>query len=101
MKQDLAAISLEQIEEKYKSLIKRRDALIQSKFKIEAELSSRKRQLKSILEEAKKAGFDPDDLPAEIKKHKEILLTKMNILEAELNEAENRIKPMLQEISEK
>jgi len=101
MKQDLNSASLEQIEEKYRLLIQRRDSLIQSKFKIEAELGSRKRQLKSILEEAKKAGFDPDDLPSEIKKHKEILITKMNILEAELDEAENRIKPMLQEISDK
>lgn len=88
----------EEIETQYKKLEERRQICIQNKMKIEAELEARKRELRSIMEEVKKAGYDPDDLPEEVKKAREILITKMQILSSDLDHAESVIKPMLDSI---
>lgn len=88
----------EEIETQYKLLEERRQICIQNKMKIEAELEARKRELRSIMEEVKKEGYDPDNLPEEVKKAKEILITKMQILASDLDHAESVIKPMLESI---
>lgn len=86
------------IEDRYKSLSSRREALASNVMKVNAELNARKRALKDAMEECKKAGFDPDKLAEEIKTMKEVLVVKMDIFEAELKAAEDQVRPMLREI---
>jgi hypothetical protein len=90
--------SIEELEAIHKDLVARRATLVQGKLTIEAELASRKRALKELMDEAKKAGFNPDDLPEEIRKAREILVTKMDILSSEIKESEQIMKPLIQEI---
>ena len=90
--------SIEELETLYKDLVSRRSVCVQGKLKIEAELSSRKRSLKELMEEAKKAGFNPDDLPEEIRKAREILITKMDIFSSDIKETEQIMRPLIQEI---
>lgn len=90
--------SIGEVESVYKDLVQRRDILIQNKYKVEVELNARKRALKEAIDECKKAGFNPDNLIEDIKKTKEVLLTKMEVFSADLSEAENMMKPMLKEI---
>lgn len=86
----------EEIEKRYKDLEERRQSSIQNKMKIEAVLESLKRELRSLMEEVKAAGYDPDNLPEEVKKAKEVLITKMQILSSDLDHVESVMKPMLE-----
>lgn len=86
------------LDDKYKSLSTRREALQQSKTRIEAELEARKRALKAHMDAAKKDGFDPNTLREDIKRIQEVLAIKLDNFEAELDEAEQKMKPMLDEI---
>lgn len=90
--------SVEDMDTRYKKLLKRRDAVQQNKIRVEAELSARKRALKEAMEECKKAGFNPDDLPEEIARAKEVLSIKLDNFDADLVTAETIIEPMLKEI---
>jgi hypothetical protein len=90
--------SIEDLEATYKDLVNRRSVLVQGKLRVDAELASRKRTLKDLMEEAKKAGFNPDDLPEEIRKAREILVTKMDIFSSDIKETEQIMKPLIQEI---
>lgn len=90
--------AVEDIDARYKSLLKRRDAAQQSKVLVEAELAARKRALKEAMEECKKAGFNPDNLPEEIQRAKEVLVIKLDNLSADLDAAEAIMKPMLKEV---
>lgn len=85
---------------KYKRLADKREKLLNSKVKIEAELSARKRALKEALDEARSLGFNPDTLSDDIKKMKEVLFVKLNMLEADLNEAEQKITPLLAKLND-
>jgi predicted nucleic acid-binding Zn-ribbon protein len=76
---------IEDLDEKYKRLTQRRDLLQKDKNRIEAELEARRRNLKTQMEAAKKEGFNPDNL-------------KEDNFEAELDEAERVMRPMLDEI---
>jgi hypothetical protein len=89
---------MEDLDEKYKRLSKRRDLLNQHKTRIEAELEARKRALRAQMEAAKKEGYNPNNLKEDIRRSEEVLSLKLNNLEAELNEAERIMKPMLEEI---
>ncbi len=84
----------------YDNLITRRDAFSQNKVKIEAELSARKRSLKTVMDDTRKAGYDPDKVQEELQRAKEVVMVKMDVLNAELEEAENIIRPMLKELRE-
>lgn len=88
----------EDLAERYKSLSQRRDTLMRDKNKIEAELEARKRNLKAKMEEAKKEGFNPDSLADDIKRSEEVLRLKVDNFETELDEAERKMAPMLDEI---
>ncbi len=92
-------MSIEDLDERYKRLVQRRDTLQQNKNRIEAELEARKRNLKAQMEAAKKEGFNPDLLPEEIRRSEEVLILKLDNFEAELDEAERILKPMLEEIN--
>jgi chromosome segregation ATPase len=91
--------TIQELDARYQSLQKRREALMHSKLQIEAELSTRKRSLKEAMEECKKAGFNPDNLQEEIQRLKDVLTVKMDTFEADLDAAETAIKPMLREIA--
>jgi len=92
------ADKIEDLDEKYKRLTQRRDALQKDKTRIEAELEARKRNLKAQMEAAKKEGFNPDNLRDDIRKSEEVLALKLDNFEIELDEAESAMKPMLEEI---
>jgi hypothetical protein len=91
-------VKSESIEERYKTLVQRREVLQQNKNRIEAELEARKRSLKSQMELAKKEGFNPDNLKEDIRKSEEILSIKLDNFQIELDEAERLIGPMIEEI---
>jgi len=91
---------IEEIETRYKDLVSRKDALSTNKVKVEAEHAALKRQLKDAMEEAKKAGFDPNNLQEEIRHAKEVLLLKMDNFAADLAEGETQIAPMLKALKE-
>ncbi|OPZ38440.1 MAG: hypothetical protein BWY99_01629 [Synergistetes bacterium ADurb.BinA166] len=94
----MADASVEDLDARYKSLMKKREALVHSKVMIEAELSTRKRTLKEGMEECKKAGFNPDNLSEEIQRLKNVLTVKLDAFQADLEGAESAMKPMLKEI---
>jgi hypothetical protein len=89
---------MEDLELKYKELTGKREKLVQTKLKIEAALSERKKNLREAMEECKNLGYNPDTLSEDIKKLKEVLLVKLNMFEADLQSAEEMMAPMLREI---
>lgn len=86
---------MDDIETKYKELVERLNKLSAAKMKIEAEAEARKRSLRTVMEECKKAGFDPDTLPEFIKKTEEVLEVKMSVFESDLKTAETQIEPFM------
>lgn len=86
------------IEKKYQELNSRRETLLASKLKIEAELAARKRALKEAMDECKKLGLNPDTLADDLKTMREVLNVKISVFEADLNSAEEAMKPLLKEI---
>ena len=90
--------SIEELETKYKGLVQRRSDLQRDKDKIEATLEAHRRTLKGLLEQARKEGFDPDNIQEEIKRAKEVLVLKINTFSADLDEAEKIMKPMKQAV---
>lgn len=91
-------LSAEEIENKHKELNRRRETLQQNKMQIEAELNSRKRELKNLLKQAEDAGLDPKNLKEDIKRFKQVITVKFDTFEADLGAAERLIQPMLKEI---
>jgi len=91
-------LSIEQLESKHKSLVSRRDALQNDLNRIQAARDERKRTLKDTIEECKKEGLNPDTLASDIQHMRSVLTTKMDVISADLNEAEAIIRPMLREI---
>jgi chromosome segregation ATPase len=91
--------SVEELENRFKTLNQRRETLQQNKMQIEAELSSRKRELRNLMKQAEEAGFDPSNLKEEIRRLKQVLTVKLDTFQADLEAAEKIIQPMLKEIS--
>ncbi len=91
-------IETEDIEARYKRLSTKRESLVASKMKLDAELAVRRKALRDAMEECKKQGFDPDTLAEDIKKMREVLVVKLNVFEADLLDVEEQIKPLLKEI---
>lgn len=88
-----------ELEARASRLSSRIEALEKAKFAIEAERDARKRALKSLMDECKKElGIDPNDLEDEIKKSKEVLSVKLQIVERDVEAAEKLLNPMLAEI---
>lgn len=90
--------SLEEIEARQKQLVARRERFITNKAQVEAELGARKRQLKELMDKVRKEGMDPNTLPEDIRRMKEVLTTKQDMLEAELAAAEKALQPMIDAI---
>lgn len=91
-------VTVEELDSRYKVLNARRESLHRDKMKIEAELNSRKRELKNLMKQAEDAGFDPSNLKDEIKRMKQVLVVKLDTFQADLEAAEKLIQPMLKEI---
>jgi chaperonin cofactor prefoldin len=86
--------TVEELEVRYKGLVTKRENLQRDKDKIEAESSARKRALKEKLNAAREEGFDPENLPQEIQRAKEVIALKLDTFAADLEEAERKMKPM-------
>jgi chaperonin cofactor prefoldin len=89
---------MDDIETRYKDYATKREKVLQSKMKLEAALSERKKNLREAMEECKKMGYNPDTLAEDLKKMKEVLLVKLSVCEADLSAAEEQLAPMLKEI---
>ena len=89
---------MEDIETRYKNSVAARDKIIQSKVKIEAALSERKKNLREAMEKCIELGYNPDTLEEDIKKLEEIILVKLSVFESDLNTAKDMLDPMLKEI---
>ena len=92
-------ISLEDLESKYKTLTQRGNLLAQDKVRIDAAQAENKRTLKTVMEECKKSGWNPDTIQEDIRRAKEVFKIKLDTYEADLNVAETILKPMLKEIA--
>lgn len=90
--------SVEEIEQTFKTLSARREALQNDVNRVTAARDERKRTLKETFEECKKEGFNPDTLPQDIQHLKQVLITKMEVISADMQESENIVRPMLREI---
>lgn len=90
--------SVEELELKVKSLNQQRDIQQRMKDKIEAHKDAARKNLKDLLDGARKAGFDPENLQEEIRHSKEVLVVKINTFAADLDESEKAMRPMKQAI---
>lgn len=86
------------LEDRYKSLIRRKERLSIDKAKVDQELASRKKSLKETLEACKAAGFNPDTLEDDIKKSTEVLSLKLDAYEKDLDSADQILSPMVQDL---
>lgn len=91
-------VSFEEIQKRMNELLKRKESILHQQHSVVAELAARKRTLQKTLDECRESGFDPDKLPDETRKMKEILLTKMEVFSADLDSCESILKPMIKEI---
>lgn len=91
-------VDIEKIEATYKELTARRTTLQNNVNRVTAARDERKKTLKETIDEAKKEGFDPDNLQADIQHLGQVLVTKLDVLAAELTDSENIIRPMLKEV---
>lgn len=89
---------MDDLEIRYKQYLTKREDILKKKLKIEAALSERKKNLKEAIDECRKLGYDPDTLQDDIKKLREILVTKLSVCESDIKEVEEQIAPMLKEI---
>lgn len=83
---------------RYEKLTEEREGLLKNKMQLEAELTVRKRALKEVMDECRKAGFDPDNLAEELRKAKEVLALKLDIFESDLKAANEIIEPLMAEL---
>jgi hypothetical protein len=90
--------TIDELEVRYKNLVDRRNTVQRDKDKVDAELAARKRALVQLIEQARKEGFDPDNLQADIRRMSEVLAIKYDTIEADIKAAEDLLKPMLREI---
>lgn len=89
--------SVEELESRYKALVQRCSGLEREKNEVEAEIAARRRSLKLAMEQAREEGFDPDALPEDIRRDKEIFASKLDIFETDLDATEKLLRPMIAE----
>lgn len=90
--------SVQDLEVRYEALLVRSEELEKNKVRIEAELAARKRELRKLMQQAKDAGFDPDNLKEDIQRKQQVLAVKLDSFEADIAAGEQIIQPMLKEI---
>jgi chromosome segregation ATPase len=90
--------SIQDLEARYEAANARYEALEKNKVQIEAEMAARKRELKKLMQQARDAGYDPDNLKEDIQRKRQVLAVKLDGFEADMNTAEKIMQPMLQEI---
>lgn len=92
--------TIEQLETEYKAANADREALVSAKMRLEAELGTRKRQLSEELEQFRKEfpNMDPNNLPEEIRRRKEVFAIKLDNYKTELAAARDMVNPMLKEL---
>lgn len=90
--------TIEELEIRWKGLVARRDELQSNVTRVTAARDERKRSLKDTIEECRKEGFNPDTLPTDIQRLKQVIMTKMDVISGDLDEGASMIRPMLHEI---
>ena len=95
----VAEKSVEELDAQYKQLSQKRETLTTAKVQIEAELNARKRILKEVMEDCKKAEVNPDNIQEDLRRMTEVLHIKMDNYAAEIDAAEAIMKPMLKELA--
>ena len=90
--------SVQDLEARYQALMVRHDKAGKNKVEIEAELAARKRELKKLMQQAKDAGFDPDNLKEDIQRKQQVLAVKLDNFDADMSAAEKIVQPMLREV---
>lgn len=92
--------TIEQLEAEYKAAYADREALVQKKMRLEAELGARKSQLSAELEQFKKdfPNMDLNNLPEEIRRRTEVLAIKLDNFKVECAATRGIIDPMLKEL---
>ncbi len=70
----------------------------QAKASVLAELEARRRALRKAMEAAEKAGYDPDNMKAELSRKIEVEKVKQETMASELATSEAILRPMLEEI---
>ncbi len=91
-------MTIDEMSQKYEKLNAKRKKLIEQKMTIDAEVRSKKKKLKELVDECKSRGYNPDDLENELSKLKLKLEKELEDLEKNLTEAEEKIKPMMERI---
>lgn len=90
--------SVRDLEERYRSLQERLGNLKTDKGMVEAELAARQRALKKHMDECLAAGYDPNNLPEEIRRAREVAGVKLDTFEADIEAGEKIVRPLVEEI---
>ncbi len=89
------------IEEEYQSLCAKLSVLEKEHSRVSAAAEERKRNLRNDLEECRQAGFNPDTLQQDLQRNREVIITKLGVLNADIAEYGEQLKPLVAEIEGK
>ena len=92
------SVNIEVIEARAKSLMSRRNSVQKDVDRLSAVRDEKRRNLKETLTSCTDAGFNPSTLAADIDHMSQVIMTKMDVCEADLDASEKIIRPMLCEI---
>jgi len=77
--------------ERFKALEKRRQELHTKKIRLEEQYNAKRQALSAVIEEVKKAGYDPKTLRKTITEMEEKLKADMDTFEADLDKASKQL----------
>lgn len=93
------ANNIDELAARHAGLLRDRQELVNNVTTIKAELSARKNSLKQVMDEAKEAGLDPNNLAADIRRDSEVVKVKLDAFESEIRDAKKLVDPMLKEMN--
>lgn len=79
------------LKEKWKTLSSKRENLLKRKATIETTYEVRRQQLKSLEDECRQLGFDPETLSNDVEELRKKVETEMSEFEKNLDEADKKI----------
>ncbi len=94
----MADKTVEEIESEWKALKARVDRNESNRTKLQTHLDMKKKELKDLIASCKAMGVDPEKIQDEVRRAKEVLSTKMDVLAADLKASEDMIAPLLREM---
>lgn len=87
------------LEEQHKKLVARKSELEGNIKVIDTVLSSKKNELRKLIDECKERGYDPDNLKAELETKKEVLRVKLETFKGDIEAAEKIVNPLMEVIN--